>query len=213
MDTENKKLIEKLRQRLGKALPQLASHRKLAVSSRIRSIQNRNYQAPDNARQSAVLISIFNENGILKFPLILRNTYAGVHSNQIGLPGGKLEKGESHGEAALREYQEELGLSISEDKILGQLSSIYIPPSNFILEPFISYSESLSNFIPDPIEVAAVFLPSLDELMSSEIIEREIELNDSKLIVKCFILQNQVVWGATAAILSELKDVLKEILR
>jgi len=200
-----------LKSRLERDLPFLVSHRKVAVSARLRTIQAKNYQAPVDARQSAVLISIFNDNGRLKFPLILRNTYEGVHSNQIGLPGGKLEIGESHKEAALREFEEELGFGIDPNYLLGHLSSVYIPPSNFNLKPYVSFGGALPSFIPDSKEVSEVFLPSIDELMNSEVTEKRVLIKNSTLNVKCFILQEQIVWGATAAILSEFKDVLLEI--
>lgn len=211
MDTQSNITIDRLRQRLAKPLPHLESHIKVAVSSRLKNIKSKSYKVPENARQSAILISLFETEGILKFPLILRNTYDGVHSNQIGLPGGKLEKGENHQEAALREFQEELGYKVDSGQLLGHLSSVYIPPSNFNLKPYISYSEEWPLFIPDSKEVAEIFISSIPELLESSIVQRDVTVMKNRMTVKCFILQDQVVWGATAAILSEFRDLLLEI--
>lgn len=203
---------EKLTERLKHDLPRQASHIKVAVSSRLKNIKNKHFQPPSDARQSAVLIHLFpDENEQIHFPLILRNTYDGVHSNQVGLPGGKLEAGENHLKAALREFEEEMGYQINESKVLGSISSIYIPPSNFNMLPFISVSEHTPSFTPDPTEVAEIILCPLAELLNAEIVEKEINVRDGIMTVLCFIIQGKIVWGATAAVLSELKDVMLEI--
>ena len=98
-------------------------------------------------------------NNETRLVLMLRNKYKGVHSNQISLPGGKVDRlDKSLKDTALRETHEEIGLHKDDIDIVGDLSSVYIPPSNFNVYPFIGYINTTPIFHPDPKEVSLILI-------------------------------------------------------
>jgi 8-oxo-dGTP pyrophosphatase MutT (NUDIX family) len=159
-----------------------------------------------NARQSSVLILFYPYADTVYFPLILRPTYPGVHSGQIGLPGGGFEAGDNdllH--TALREAQEEIGVDPSQVTILGELTALYIRPSNNHVLPVVGWTAERPTFLPDPREVALLIEASLLEFLDPANRRTEVwELAARTANVPFFGVQNQTVWGATAMILGEL---------
>jgi 8-oxo-dGTP pyrophosphatase MutT (NUDIX family) len=135
-----------------------------------------------------------------------------VHSDQVGLPGGKAEKeDENLAHTAQRELHEELGILKGYDNI-GKLSSVYIPPSNFNVVPFIGIAKAKPKVIPDPYEVKQVFSVSITQLLEAEIQRVSVNQNNSlHFKVPGFIFEEYIVWGATAMILSEFRDILKSL--
>src|SRR5690606_35442292 len=94
-----------------------------------------------NSRKGGVLILLFEDNeGCIRFPLIERSIYEGVHSGQISLPGGRVEDGESYIETALRETEEEVGFPVPSMQVVGLLSKIYVMASNFLVQPVLAYT-------------------------------------------------------------------------
>ena len=164
-------------------------------------------------RQSAVAILLFDKNNQTECILIQRPEYEGTHSAQIAFPGGKLEKGESLKEAALRETQEEIGVDHSKIELIGELSQLYIPPSNFMVTPFLGILEKEPIYIPDEREVAEVFSFPVNELVDiKDIPTTKITLsNGLQLQTPFFNINNKIVWGATAAMLNELRHILKSL--
>lgn len=161
------------------------------------------------AKKAAVLCLIYPNKGLLHFTLIKRVEYQGVHSNQIGFPGGKLEAGENSLQAALRETEEEIGLKVPESSILGALTELYIPPSNFLVYPYVAYINTTPTFILDAKEVAyLVEVPLNDLLNSANIKTKEMQLSYGTFNNPYFSLKKEVVWGATAMILSEFRTIL-----
>ena len=160
---------------------------------------------PD-ARQSSVLLLFYPYEETVYFPLILRPTYPGVHSDQVGLPGGGYEAQDSDLiETALREAQEEIGVDPAQVSVLGQLSKLYIRPSNNLVLPVVGWSAERPTFRPDPHEVALLIEASLLEFLDPANLRTEVwEFQNRKASVPLFGIQNQVVWGATAMILGEL---------
>jgi 8-oxo-dGTP pyrophosphatase MutT (NUDIX family) len=165
------------------------------------------------ARQSAVMVLFCkNEANDYFLPLTLRWDYKGVHSNQVSFPGGKMEESdESLMHTAIRECEEEIGVKNDVD-ILGRLTPLYIPVSNFMVHPFVGYSNTLNPvFTPQQSEVKQVLKLHTHDLLSNSI-EKETIVNPAPNIrfkTPYFDVEGQVVWGATAMILSELKAVLK----
>ncbi|MGY0392812.1 NUDIX hydrolase [Bizionia sp. KMM 8389] len=150
-----------------------------------------------------------------KLVLILRKTYKGVHSAQVGFPGGKLElSDESIKHAAIRETWEEIGVPEKELEILRAMTKIYIPPSNFYVYPFFGIAKSTPKFIKQDEEVEAIIEVALkDFLNEGSVVTKTVSTSYSKAVeVPAFHLNNHVVWGATAMMLSEIKDLLKELL-
>lgn len=159
-----------------------------------------------NARRSSVLILFYPYEETVYFPLILRPTYPGVHSGQVGLPGGGVEEGDSNLiDTALREAQEEVGVDPLTVNVLGQLSTLYIRPSNNLVLPVVGWTRERPTFMPDPREVALLIEASLLEFLDpTNLRTEEWEFQNRKAQVPLFGIQQQVVWGATAMILGEL---------
>ncbi len=165
----------------------------------------------DAARQSSVLLLFFPENDQASLVFIQRNVYDGVHSGQIAFPGGARENCDHHpADTALRETFEEIGVPPEKIKIIGRLTQLYIPPSNFLVQPFVGFISAKPDFSVDPSEVSEVFGVKMSVLMNGNTRqEREIMIRDFRLKVPCFYVNEKVIWGATSMILSELIEVLK----
>jgi len=149
------------------------------------------------------------------FLLILRKTYKGVHSNQVGFPGGRLEifdKNLKH--TALRETEEEVGIAKSDVEVLKRLTKLYIPPSNFWVYPYVGLLYKTPNLVPQKSEVEKILEIDIDEFLDeNSLIKQKLSTSyASNIEVPAFSLNGQVVWGATAMMLSELKELLREIL-
>ena len=169
----------------------------------------------DQARKAAVLALFYpDEQQDTKLVLILRKTYKGVHSAQIGFPGGKLELGETLEQAAIRETFEEVGVPENTINVIRAMSSVYIPPSNFFVYPFIGTTPKTPTFIKQDEEVEDIIEVTLiDFLNDFNVITKTVETSYAvKVEVPAFKLNDQVVWGATAMMLSEVKDLLKQAL-
>lgn len=167
---------------------------------------------PGTARQSSVLLLFFPDNDEPNLVFIQRNEYDGVHSGQVAFPGGGWEPDDlSLENTALRETHEEIGIQPEMVRLIGRLSQLYIPPSNFLVHPFVGYINETPCFRPDPMEVSEVFAVKMGMFLhASTRQEREINIRDFKLKVPCFFVKEKVIWGATSMILSELIEVLKK---
>ncbi len=167
--------------------------------------------------KSAGVVALFypNNNQETHLVLILRKTYKGVHSAQIGFPGGKLEPQDASIEAAaIRETFEEVGVPSKSIKVLRALSEVYIPPSNFYVYPFIAISKETPQFIKQDDEVEAIIEVALIHFLDdASIITQKVKTPYSiEVEVPAFKLNSHVVWGATAMMLSEIKDLLKQLM-
>ncbi|WET03646.1 CoA pyrophosphatase [Flavobacterium sp. YJ01] len=192
-------------------LPAIASHLKMAPKERIEGLKNLDIEAL-NARMAGVMMLFYPKQEKTHLVLIVRNTYEGVHSAQIAFPGGKFEKSDFNFEnTALRETHEEVGIEREKIEIIKKFSPMYIPPSNFLVHPFLGIAKEELSFYPDIREVAGIIELPLSVFLNDEIII-EARLSTSygaNILVPAFNIQNHVVWGATAMILSELRDVLR----
>ncbi|EGV44354.1 CoA pyrophosphatase [Bizionia argentinensis JUB59] len=150
-----------------------------------------------------------------KLVLILRKTYKGVHSAQVGFPGGRVETTDSSiMHAAIRECWEEVGVPERQIEILRAMTQVYVPPSNFFVYPFIGISRLTPKFIKQDSEVDAIIEVSLqDFICDSSVVTKTVSTSYSmEVAVPAFQLNDHIVWGATAMMLSEIKDLLKELL-
>ena len=194
------------------SLPATDSHLKMSPVERRLQLVNHDYNLKA-ARDAAVMMLIYPDQNTSMIALIVRNSYKGVHSSQVAFPGGKVEKDESILEAALRETHEEIGVRPEQINIICSFSSVFIPPSNFNVYPFLGFCDSKPQFIPDPREVAAMALFPLADILddSSLTLQRVTASYSTDVVVPAFKMDGTVIWGATAMILHELKDVLKSI--
>ncbi len=166
-------------------------------------------------REAAVTMLFYPKNKETHLVLIVRNSYKGVHSAQIAFPGGKFETDDADFSAtALRETEEEIGVSRNKIEIIKAFSSVFIPPSNFMVYPFLGICKEEIDFIPDAIEVAAIIELPLKVFRDDSIltVENLSTSYGSFIEVPAFKIDGHIVWGATAMMLSELRDVLNAVL-
>jgi 8-oxo-dGTP pyrophosphatase MutT (NUDIX family) len=159
---------------------------------------------------ASVLILLYSKNKKTYFVLIKRNEYEGIHSGQISLPGGKSEVSDtSIMQTALREAAEEIGPFVETPEIIGELTELTVRVSNFKVHTFIAYIKTEPVFKPDPFEVAAILECPLYDLADKNNLKETTKIfNNTSFIAPYFSLNNEIVWGATAMILSEFKQIL-----
>ena len=195
-------------------LPAFDAHIKMAPLERLESLRNSSF-GDKKPRMAAVMMLFYPKNNSTHLVLIVRNSYEGVHSAQISFPGGKYEFDDKNfAYTALRETHEEVGIHPDKIQILKSFTEIYIPPSNFMVYPFLGISKEELVFTPQPTEVANIIELPLSTFLNDAIVVNE-ELSTSyanNIRVPAFKIDEHIVWGATAMMLSELKEVLKEVL-
>ncbi len=200
---------------LGNTLPGEEAHLKMAPYKR-KNAQTI-LQSEIEPRIASVLLLLHHHNQNVNFTLIKRPDYNGTHGGQVSFPGGKLEMHETVKEAAIRETEEEIGIPKNEINILGELTQVYIPPSNFLITPFIGFIDTPPTYTPDQREVDFVFDVSLSDLLNEQNVKtKKIPMSKhgkEKLYINApyFELNNQTVWGATALVLSEFKELIRSI--
>ena len=168
-----------------------------------------------NPRQAAVMALFYEKEEETHIVLILRKTYKGVHSNQVGFPGGKVEQEDSDLlSTALRETFEEVGVPQEDMILIKELTNIYIPPSNFWVQSFMGYATKALNFVAQEDEVEEIIEVPLTELLDPASLgkQRITTSYATDIEVPIFRLRQHVVWGATAMMLSEIKAILLKVL-
>jgi 8-oxo-dGTP pyrophosphatase MutT (NUDIX family) len=190
------------------------AHVKMAPLERISFLKEMNY-LEKKPKKAAVLMLFYPKKGITHLALIVRNTYPGVHSSQIGFPGGKVELEDLNLEqTALRETHEEVGIHPEKIQVIKPFSEIYIPPSNFLVYPYMGISHEELQFIPDLDEVKRVLeLPLSLFIDDNTITQAKMTTSYATDIeVPAFMVEKYIVWGATAMMMSELKENIKSAL-
>lgn len=164
-------------------------------------------------REASVLVLFYEDADLVRFPLIVRTNDGGIHGGQVSLPGGSREVDESPQECAVRETREELGIDTDGVRVLGSMSPLRVPPSRFVVRPFVGYAVGSPRFDPSSAEVAALLLPALSDLLDPRCRGTDnVFYRGRSWPVPCYRLAGRVVWGATAMILAELEAVLVETL-
>jgi 8-oxo-dGTP pyrophosphatase MutT (NUDIX family) len=202
--------IDRLKKRLEQPLPGEERQFKMAPLKRQRSPDISKDILP---RKSAVLILLYPENDLIKTVLIVRPVYEGVHSGQIAFPGGRHDEEDGDlSNTALREAFEEIGVIRNDITILGQLTEVYITPSNFMMTPFIGYMRSVPVFIPNEREVSRLITIELEKLNDLSIrgIKTITHSNGLKIKTPYYDVEGLTVWGATAMVISELNAIVEE---
>lgn len=198
-------------------LPGIKAQKKMAPMFRIQEL----IETPLNkkkAKKSAVLILFYpSDDGQTHFVLIQRTVYSGVHSGQISFPGGKMDPTDkSFWDTALREAYEEINVPSSYiDKVVA-LTDFYIPPSNFVVYPFVGVMKNKFLFEREIKEVEKIIEVPLSDLLSSANETRGTVLTSyvGEVNVPMYIFDDDVkVWGATATILSEMKELILTALK
>lgn len=200
-----------LRERLGGPLP---GHEEVMLMS--------GYRRPDLAsvmdqvpppRRSAVLVLLHPLADELHTLLMVRPAYEGVHSGQVAFPGGHHEPGDADDAAtALREFREETGADVAGFTVVRNMTPVYIPPSRALVTPVIAYADALGTLRPDPREVAALIHTPVAHLLRDDILKRTnlyVQAAGRELDVPYWDVQGHVVWGATALMIAELREMLR----
>jgi 8-oxo-dGTP pyrophosphatase MutT (NUDIX family) len=195
---------ENIKQALKKKLPGSSSHRKMLPPNRPLTVVEQN---PKYLKHSSVLLLLFEENQEIFVCLIKRPLHMKHHAGQIALPGGRIEEGETALETALRETHEEIGISSDKITILGSLSELYVAVSQFLIHPFVGWLDGKPEFRINHDEVEKTVVFPLFRF-NNNFEEVELETITGKLKVPCIHYNGEVIWGATAMILSEFYDTL-----
>jgi 8-oxo-dGTP pyrophosphatase MutT (NUDIX family) len=199
---------------VGVNLPAKEAHFKMVPFERLESLKNQNLDSI-NPRNAAVMMLLYPKNGRTHLVLIVRNSYEGFHSAQIALPGGKYEANDqTYVNTALRETHEELGVHPEIIEIIRPFTNLYIQVSNFMVFPFLGICKEEIVFVPDVKEVVNIIeLPLNDFLNDDLIVTTTMSTSYAKNIeIPAFKIKEHIVWGATAMMLNELKEVLKKVL-
>ena len=194
-----------IKKALSQSLPGAASHRKMLPLNRELEA---NVKDQPNIKHSSVLLLLFIENEELNALLIKRPEHMKHHAGQIALPGGRIEKGETALETALRETREEIGVLPAEIEILGTLSELYVQVSKFQIHPFVGWLDKRPELKINQNEVEKTIAFPLKSMKDS-FSEIELRTITGPLSVPCYQYDGEIIWGATAMILSEIYDVLR----
>jgi 8-oxo-dGTP pyrophosphatase MutT (NUDIX family) len=210
--------ISQLKHQLSLPLPGAEAQQLMAPNHRLSS--EHYLKTITNYRKGSVLILLYEKNNHPNFVLTLRPSYDGIHSGQISFPGGKIEDSDKdHIAAALRETHEEIGIAPKSIEVIGELTQLYIPPSNFLVLPVVGYTKNFPTFKKDEKEVAEVIdvattVLHSDEIRQTKIMDLSRGLNAPDLTqvkVPYFNINGHHVWGATAMILSEFAEIIRPI--
>ncbi|MCT4623930.1 MAG: CoA pyrophosphatase [Schleiferiaceae bacterium] len=200
--------LEELNQGFSVELPGQNAQFKMVPQGRERTnLENIEHRNP---KRAAVLVLFYPVNSTPHIVLMKRNSYPGVHSDQISFPGGKFEVGDENlKQTALREANEELGIISANVEIVGELTQVYIPPSNFLVNPYVGYAKEKPSFIPELKEVTEIVEADFSSIRNLSNVENvAVNVRGFKMDVPAFMINGHVVWGATAMMLSELAHVL-----
>lgn len=207
-------IITHLNERLKYPLPgEKAQH---LMGSDIRMKELKRIAENKKTKNSGVLILLYPHDQSIFSVLIQRPKYKGTHGGQVSLPGGKEEPEDADIiQTALREAQEEIGVNSNQIKILGSLSRLYIPPSNYIIYPSVGYIAKRPIFISSVNEVDEIIEYDIMSLLNTEIkkITRIKIIKVFSFKAPYFDIHQKIVWGATAMVLSEFREILAEIIK
>ncbi|MDD2196172.1 MAG: CoA pyrophosphatase [Bacteroidales bacterium] len=202
-----KRTVKRIQQNITKELPGLTAQLKMAP------LLSDGAEFPltpsKTAKQSAVLIGIYPKNHNAHTILIKRAVYDGVHSGQVSFPGGKYEDQDSDlVETALREAQEEVGITPQNVEIIGRLTPLFISVSNMLVLPVVGLMPEPKNLLLNLQEVEYTISPSLMHLKSKACLSVKTINSLNRLITApYFDAENEMIWGATAMIISELTEL------
>jgi 8-oxo-dGTP pyrophosphatase MutT (NUDIX family) len=199
-------LVAHLQKKLKAPLPGKKAHFEMIPSIRLGEFA----PIPDTARKSSVLILLFEKKDAIHIILMMRPEYKGVHSSQVSFPGGSyMDEDINLENTALRETEEEIGLERNKIKIIGSLTDLYIPPSNYLVKPFVGYTNDIGCLKPDEKEVKKIFLVELSEFLGDKNIKtKKIKVQSgAEFLTPYYDVCGYTIWGATAMMLREFSEI------
>ncbi|MFO7978729.1 MAG: CoA pyrophosphatase [Bacteroidales bacterium] len=195
-----------------KELPGLEAQLKMAPLIRREEISNLGHGlAP--VKSSVLFLFFPMEHSRVGTVFIQRSVYRGTHSGQISFPGGRHERTDPDLEyTALRETFEEVGVPPGQVEVVGRMSNLFIPPSNFIVSPFLGISYQKPHFVPDPLEVAKIIEVELEAFfIPGNKVMKTIDLASGfSMQTPCFSINGYTIWGATAMMISEFLEIIRQ---
>ncbi|PRP66155.1 NUDIX hydrolase [Nonlabens agnitus] len=190
-------------------LPGATAQMEMAAVERLEELQNAQ-MASKTPKEAATMMLVYPKYDVPYFVLIERMISKGKHSGQIAFPGGRSEEeDDSHAVTALRETEEEVGILMSHQEVITAGTPVYIPPSNYLVRPFLAFAKANLSFTPQPSEVKSIIEVPLQELLDPANVSTH-NLSTSymeNVDVPCFLLKDHIVWGATAMMLNEFKSL------
>jgi len=208
-------LVDTLRSRLAGPLPGREAQYKMASMRRLQEL-GPDHIPPTGAKIACVL-NLLHRRGDAWHTVLIQRTAnpRDRHGGQVSFPGGRWE--ESDGElsnVALREAEEEVGVPQRFVEIIGRLTELYIPVSNFLVHPFVGVLHGPADFHPQPGEVESILTPALADFRSEESRKvSDIRVDTGGMVIKnvpYFEVEGRMVWGATAMIMNEFLEVLED---
>lgn len=211
-------MIKNIKKKLKSKLPGIDSWDRMAVkpTNDKNIINNKIFKYEKNLsenkisemKKAAVLVCFFKKKGEYYLPLIRRPMHEKNHPGQIALPGGAMEENETLERTALREAFEEVGIIPENVKILGKMTPLPVPVSKYVITPFIGITENEPKWNINELEVDELIIIKFEDLIDSNNgYYEDWNLNGQILRVPIFKIMNNEIWGATAAVLSELIDL------
>ena len=202
------RLIALLESRLREPKPGLAAQLRMVPDPRP---GDQTFQEVGNrCLKAGVLILLYAWDDRLFLALTRRTSKVAHHQAQISFPGGQMDENESSVAAAIREAREEVGIRPESLRVLGELTPLYIPPSNYCIYPIVAVAQRRPDFRPFPEEVEEVIEVPLDHLLDPENIRREIwPMRGTDVSVPFYQFAGHKIWGATAMVLAELMELLR----
>jgi 8-oxo-dGTP pyrophosphatase MutT (NUDIX family) len=205
-------LVAHLREALQRPLPGLPVQMQMAPVPRPGTTQVT--ELDPGCRRAGVLVLLYPCDGELCLVLTRRTESIENHRGQVSFPGGGIHAGESARDAALRETEEELGVPPAALELLGELSPLYIPPSDYCVYPIVAHIRERPVFVPNPHEVAEVIEAPLSRLLDPATRREEVwPGRDTDRRVPFYAIGDHKVWGATAMVLCELLTLIGDTLR
>lgn len=205
--------LSALRRKLQENLPGKNAHIKMAP--RLGGELLRSFEPSVNATPSSVLLLLVGDSPEnLEILFTLRSSNLPQHGNQISFPGGHCERGETPIDSALRETQEETGISPEQIEIIGLLSDLFVPPSDTIITPVVGYLPSKPEFKLNSTEVSECFFVQLVYFLDENNIQEEVwDFAGKKVRVPLWKVHPTIaLWGATAMILAEFTEIVERII-
>ena len=196
------------------SLPATEAHAKMVPPERIEFLQKQNTK-DIIPKKAAVMMLFYPKVKQTCLALIVRNSYPGIHASQIAFPGGKVELFDANlSETALRETHEEIGIPKDKIDVIRAFSEVYIPPSNYLVAPFLGISSEELFFELNPEEVSGLIeMPLAHFLDESNVIHISMTTSYATDIkVPAFQIGEHLIWGATAMMMSELKEIIKKVM-
>ena len=211
-------MIENIKKKLGSKLPGIDSWNRMAVKPiNDKNIINKRIvkyekflseKKISEMKKAAVLICFFKKKGEYYLPLIRRPMHEKNHPGQIALPGGAMEENETLERTSLREAFEEVGIIPDNVEILGKMTPLPVPVSKYVITPFIGITDNEPKWNINEKEVDELIILKFKDLIDSNNgYYEDWNLNGNMLRVPIFKIINKKIWGATAAVLSELIDL------